>query len=112
LIVTAVPRGAADGVTLVIVGGGVTVKVRPLLGVVPPARTTRGPVLAPCGTTTLMVESLQLVTGAVLVLKVTVPCAEPKFVPVRVTAAPAGPDTGVADVMLGGGGSGAVRVES
>ena len=51
-----------------------------------------------------MVPALQLVTVAVVPLNFTVlvPCVEPKFVPVMVTAAPTAPEVGDKVVMLGG----------
>jgi hypothetical protein len=71
---------------------GVTVKVFALL-FTPLANTTTLPVVAPEGTVTAILVALQLVTVAVVPLKVTVPdpCVEPKFVPVMVTAAPTAP---------------------
>jgi hypothetical protein len=61
------------------------------------------PVVAPVGTVTLIEVALQLVTVAVVPLKVTmpVPCVEPKLVPVIVTAVPTAPDVGDKLLMLG-----------
>ena len=69
----------------------------------PPTVTTTFPVVAPDGTGTEMLVELQLVGAAGVLLKVTVldPCADPKFVPLIVTAVPAGPNVGLKLVMLG-----------
>jgi hypothetical protein len=71
----------------------VTVKVEPLLAT-PPTVTTTGPEVAPVGTGTLMLVSLQLAGDAAVPLNVTVlePCVAPKWLPVMVTAVPTGPD--------------------
>src|SRR6266704_1890798 len=81
----------------------VTVKLAPLLAT-PPTVTTTLPVVAPLGTGTTMLGSLQLVGVATVPLKVTVlvPCVAPKLVPVIVTDVPNGPDVGFKLVMLGG----------
>ncbi len=49
-----------------------------------------------------MLDALQLVGAATVPLKVIVllPCAEPKFVPVMVTAVPTGPEIGLMLLML------------
>ncbi len=59
--------------------------------------------VAPVGTVVLIDVALQLVIVAVVPLNCTVlvPCVEPKFVPVIVTAAPTAPDVGDRLVMLG-----------
>jgi hypothetical protein len=61
------------------------------------------PVVAPLGTVVFIDVALQLVTVAVVPLNFTVPvpCVEPKFVPVIVTAAPIAPELGDKLVMLG-----------
>jgi hypothetical protein len=61
------------------------------------------PVVAPLGTVVFIDVALQLVTVAVVPLNFTVPvpCVEPKFVPVIVTAAPTAPELGDKLVMLG-----------
>ncbi len=56
---------------LVIFGGGVTVKFTPLLAT-PPTVTTTFPVVAPDGTVTSMLDAVQFVDAAVVLLKVTV----------------------------------------
>ena len=50
LIVTVVPTAPLVGVKLVIVGGGITVKVLLLVAVPPGVVTLTGPVVAPLGT--------------------------------------------------------------
>ncbi len=57
-IVTDVPTAPDVGLTLVILGGVVTAKVTPLLGV-PFTVTTTGPVVAPAGTGATMLVALQ-----------------------------------------------------
>ena len=88
---------------LVMLGGGTTVKLTPLLAV-PPTVTTTLPVVAPVGTTATIEVVLQLViVVAVVLLNFTVldPCGEPKFLPVIVTDAPTAPEVGERLVMLG-----------
>jgi hypothetical protein len=53
-------------------GGGTTVKFTPLLARRPRRVTTTFPVVAPEGTVATMVVALQLVTAALVPLKVTV----------------------------------------
>jgi hypothetical protein len=79
-----------------------TVKLDPL-PFTPLANTTTFPVVAPLGTVTFMVVEFQLVTEAVVPLKLTVPLPwlEPKLVPVIVTAAPTAPVVIDRLVMLG-----------
>ena len=83
---------------------GVTSKVLPLL-FTPLANTTTNPLDAPAGTVTAMLVALQLVTVAIVPLKLTVPepCVDSKFVPVTVTAVPTYPDVTERPVMLGAG---------
>ena len=71
----------------------------------PLANTSTLPVVAPPGTVTVMLVALQLVTLAVVPLKLAVPdpCVDPKFVPVIVTAAPTAPVVIDRLVMLGAG---------
>ena len=99
-----VPTGADAGVKLVIVGGGITVKLTPLLAV-PPTVTTTFPVVAPLGTFTVMLVALQHVWHGVAAvpLNITVldPCEDPKFVPVIDTEVPTMPLVGDRLVMLG-----------
>ncbi len=77
----------------------VTVKLTPLLAT-PPTVTTTFPVMAPVGTDVARLVPLQLVTVAAVPLNVTVlvPCVDPKFAPVIVTAVPTGPE--VADRLV------------
>lgn len=87
------PIGPDEGVTLAILGGGVTLKATPLLAT-PPTVTTTLPVVAPVGTSTSMLVALQLLAvPAETPLNVTVllPCGVPKFEPVTVIFAPTGP---------------------
>lgn len=105
VIVTDVPAGPDAGVRVLIVGVGTkTVKLTPLL-LTPLAFTTTFPVLAPDGTVVEMLPVAQLVTEAVVPLKVTLPlpCDDPKLDPVIVTDAPTTPEVGERLVMLGGG---------
>src|ERR1043166_9225938 len=103
-IVTAVPIGPDVGLSVVIVGGTVTVNVTPLL-TRPPTVTTTGPLVAPLGTGTVMLVPLHAVGVATVPLNVTVlvPAVVPEFVPAMVTAVPIGPDVGLTFVMLGAG---------
>jgi hypothetical protein len=101
-MVTDVPTGPDAGLSAEIAGVGVTVKFKPLLAT-PPTVTTTFPVVAPLGTGATMLVLFQLVGMAATPLNVTVlaPCGAPKFAPVSVTAAPAGPDEGLTLLMLG-----------
>jgi len=71
LIVTEVPTGPAVGDRLVILGAGTTVKLTPLLST-PLACTTTLPVVAPDGTVATMLDTLQVLTVAVVPLNFTV----------------------------------------
>jgi hypothetical protein len=71
VIVIMAPTGPEIGLMLVIFGGGVTVKFKPLLAT-PPTVTTTFPVVAPDGTVTSMLDADQFVDAAVVLLKVTV----------------------------------------
>lgn len=89
-----------------------TVKFTPLLGKLPTVTTTL-PLVAPFGTGTTMLVSLQLVAGKTAVpLKVTVLFVwpGPKPVPVIVTEAPTRPDAGFRLVMVGAPGVVALTV--
>jgi len=88
----------------VIVGVGSTVKAAPLLATRPTVTTTF-PLVAPEGTGTAILVSLQLVgdAGTPLNATVLVPCEAPKFAPLMLIEAPAGPAVGFRDVMLGPG---------
>ena len=104
VIVTAAPTAPVVIDKLVTLGTGTTVKFTPLLAT-PLAFTTTLPVVAPLGTVTPMLDAPQLVTVAVVPLNVTVPlpCEEPKFDPVMVTAAPTAPVVIDKLEMLGAG---------
>src|SRR6266700_1575173 len=95
-----VPKGPELGVRLVTLGR--TEKWIPLLAI-PPTVTTTLPVVAPAGTGTVMLVAPQLVGAAVVPLNLTVlvPCVAPKLEPRIVTEAPARPDVGFKDAMLG-----------
>lgn len=88
VIVTAAPTAPVVTERLVRLGAGTTVKGKPLL-FTPLANTTTLPVVALFGTVTFIVVAFQVVTGAPVPLKLTVPdpCVDPKLVPVIVTAA-------------------------
>jgi hypothetical protein len=71
LIVTTAPTGPDVGLMRVMLGGGVTVKGRPLLAI-PPTVATTFPVVAPAGTGTSMLVSLQVFGAASVPLKAAV----------------------------------------
>ena len=102
--VTAAPTAPVVIERLVILGAGTTVKLFPLL-LTPLAKTTTFPVVAPVGTVTAMLVALQVLMVAVVPLNLTVPlpCDDPKFVPVTVTAAPTAPVVIDRLVILGAG---------
>jgi hypothetical protein len=99
-ITTAVPTPPEAGDKLLI--AGVTVRLTPLLAL-PPTVTTTFPVLAPFGTGTEMLVSLQLVAVAAVPLNVIVllPGGLPKPVPLIVTEAPTGAAAGDKPVIVG-----------
>jgi hypothetical protein len=103
ITVTEPPMGADAGAKPLMFGAGTTVKLTPLL-LFPLAVTTTLPVVAPVGTVTAMLVPFQLVTLAVVPLKVKVPdpWVEPKFVPLIVTAAPTAPVVIDREVITGG----------
>ena len=105
--VTAVPTVPDVGLRLVMLGGdAVTVKLTGLLAN-PPTVTITLPVVAPAGTATTMLVSLQVVVAAGVPLNVTVlvPGVAPKFAPAIVTALPTTPEEGFRLVMLGATGT-------
>ncbi len=110
VIVTDVPTSPRGGVRLATAGaavgggGAVTVKSTPLL-FTPLASTTTFPVVAPVGTVAVMLVPVQLVTEAVLPLKMTalVAWVAPKFDPAMVTEVPTCPEVGLKLVTAGGG---------
>jgi len=102
-IVTGVPRVPVVGVTVPMLGAGMTVKVTPLLAA-PPTVTTTFPVVAPVGTGITIVVAFQLVAvpaDVPLNVTVLVPCVVPKFVPVIVIGTPTAPEVWLKLVMLG-----------
>jgi len=93
VIVTETPTSPEVGLKEVMLGGGgVTIKLAPLLAT-PLTVTTTLPLVAPAGTGAVMLAMLQLVGVATVPLKVTVlvPCNAPKFAPLIVTGVPTGP---------------------
>jgi hypothetical protein len=93
------PTAPVLGVSDVMLGAAVTVKLFPLLDV-PETVTTTLPVVAPAGTLAVMLDALQLVVVAVVTLNLTVPL-DPKFDPAITMDDPTAPVLGVSDVMLG-----------
>jgi hypothetical protein len=85
-------------------GGGMTVNVEPALAA-PFTVTTTGPLVAPAGTSAVMLLAFHAVTDAVVPLNLTVlaPCVAPKFEPAIDTACPTMPDVGDSDEIDGGG---------
>jgi len=102
VIVIAVPTAPEVGERLVMPGGTVTVNAAGLLAM-PPTVTMTLPLVAPLGTGTTMLVTLQLVGVAAVPLNVIVlvPCDAPKFEPVIVTEVPTGPDAGLRLAILG-----------
>ena len=100
-IATDAPTPPEFGDRLMMLGGGTTVKVTPLLAC-PPTVTTTLPVVAALGTGTAMLVALQLDGEPSVPLKLTVlvPCVAPKFAPAIVIMVPTAPDTGDRLVML------------
>src|ERR1700730_11749053 len=100
-IVTGVPTGPLLGVRLVMVGPEeATVNAMPLLAT-PPTVTMILPLVEPAGTGATILVGLQLVGVVEVLLNVTVPGDDPKFVPEIVTSVPTGPLLGVRLVMAG-----------
>jgi hypothetical protein len=102
-MVMAVPAAPELWLRLVMLGGKTTVKSEPLLACAPTVTTTL-PVVAPEGTTTVMLVTLQALAAAAAVpLKVTVlpPCVPPKSVPVMVIDTPTAPDVWLRVLMTG-----------
>jgi hypothetical protein len=104
VMVTKSPVLPEFGITAVTLNPEETVKLMPLL-VAPPATTTTLPVVAPVGTGTTMLVSLQLEGVAAVLLNLTllVPGVWPKAAPVMVIVAPIPPFTGEMLVMPGPG---------
>jgi hypothetical protein len=93
--------GPEVGDKLDMLGANTTVKFSPLLFT--PTFTITSPVVAPLGTITTTLVSLQLVGVVPVPLKLTVldPCVVPKSLPLMVTAVPTTPEFGDRLVMLG-----------
>jgi hypothetical protein len=102
VMVTVEPTAPLAVDRLVMAGADTIVKETPLVAA-PPTVTTTFPVVAPVGTGTPMVTSLQLVGVVDVPLKVTVlvPWVAPKFAPVIVTDAPTAPVAGQRLVIPG-----------
>jgi hypothetical protein len=102
VMVTAVPTGPDVTDKLVMLGAATTVKLTPLLAWLDTVTTTF-PVVAPLGTGTTILDALQLVGVAVVVLNLTVlvPWVAPNVVPVMVTDAVTAPEAGDRLVMCG-----------
>jgi hypothetical protein len=100
VIVMASPDEPEVGLRLSIFGS--TMKLAPLLAT-PPTVTTTAPVVAPPGTGTVMLASLQFDGVAAVPLNVTVlgPCVAPKFTPDIVTTSATAPDVGERLLILG-----------
>ena len=101
LIVTGVPAMPEFGERPVMLGG--TVKLMPLLPTPPSAITTTFPVVADGGTTTEILEALQLVGAAAPPLNVTLPALDPKLAPEIVIGVPTTPLATERLVMFGAG---------
>jgi hypothetical protein len=103
-IVTAAPAAPVEGEMPVMLGPGVTVNAKLLL-LIPPAVTTSGPVVAPAGTLTTMLPSLQLNGAAKVPLKVTLPLPRgmPKPEPLIVICEFTAPLAGETPLIVGGG---------
>ena len=103
-IVTEVPTRPEVGLRVEMFGPGdeVTVNVMLLLAT-PPTVTTTGPVVAPVGTGTTILVSLQLVGVPAVPLNVTVldACVAPNLLPMMVTGVLAGPDETLRPEMYG-----------
>src|SRR5215472_9645269 len=73
LMTMVAPGGPEFGCSALMPGGGITVKLTPLLATPPATVTTTLPVVAAAGTVADMVPALQLLTAAGVPLKVTPP---------------------------------------
>src|SRR3989442_10446949 len=100
-MVTLVPTPPLAGEKLVIVGGGMTVKLLALLAVPPAVVTLIGPVEAPLGTVAAIEVDEFTVKPALTPLNRTA-LAPVKLVPLMVTLVPTGPLAGVKLVTVGG----------
>src|SRR5436309_3466976 len=101
LMVTFAPTGLLVGEKLVMVGGGMTVKLVLLVPVPADVVTLSGPVVAPAGTVAwITVVDVTVKVVALVPLKLTA-VTPVKFVPLMVTFAPTGPLVGVKSVIVG-----------
>src|SRR5205809_6121807 len=93
-MVTVAPTGPLAGVKLVMVGGGMTVKVVLLAPVPPDVVTLSGPVVAPAGTVA-WITVVDVTVKVVVLVPLNLTAVTPvKFVPLMVTFAPTGPLAG------------------
>jgi len=102
-MVTGVPRVPVVGVTVPMLGVGMTVKLTPLLAT-PATATITFPVVAPVGTGITIVVAFHVVAAPAPVplnATVLVPCVAPKFAPVIVIGTPTAPEVWLRLVMLG-----------
>ena len=102
LMVTFAPTGPLVGEKVVMVGGGMTVKLVPLVAVPADVVTLSGPVVAPAGTVAwITVVDVTVKVVALVPLKLTAVTLV-KFVPLMVMLAPASPLVGAKPVIVGG----------
>jgi hypothetical protein len=104
VMTTEEPTAPEFGVRLLITGVALTVKPTPALATPPLAATTTLPLVAPGGTTAVMLVEFQLEIVAATPLNVTppLPCAGPKLLPAMRTEEPIAPEFGARLLMLGG----------
>jgi hypothetical protein len=104
-IITVAPTAPLAGVNDVKVGVGRTVKLEPLVNVIPLTVTEIVPVVAPAGTVTVNEVVVAALTTADVPLNETTLFAgvELKFVPEIITVAPTAPLDGLKDVNVGVG---------
>src|SRR5438309_561642 len=102
-MVTFAPAGPLVGEQLILVGGGMTVKVVLLVPVPADVVTLSGPVVAPAGTVA-WITVVDVTVKVVALVPLNRTAVTPvKFVPLMVTFAPTGPLVGEKLVMVGGG---------
>jgi len=105
LMITSAPAAPVVGLKLVIVGVGNTTKSEVLVPVTPPTVTEIFPVLAPAGTTVVILVVVDAVTLATTPLNLTTLLAGTllKLVPVNMTIAPGAPLAGLKSLITGVG---------
>src|SRR5262245_52827516 len=103
LIVTTVPPDPDDGVKLVIVGRATTVKLPVLVPMPDGVVTTIGPLVAPTGTTAVILLPLLLTVNCALAPPSVTVVAPLRFRPLIVTDAPNPPLPGEKLVIVGNG---------